>query len=154
MKNNEVIIKVGAAGGSLTLYGLRSNEGWQFSRSLIDQSLVLMDGPEIRHASNTVNTWLDALKLLDKYSWHRLCPISVHTEFRGMVMDAVLERFNSQHGTKPERLSEWGEICGIGDGESNLHIKRLRTGGLELLTSMTNPIATMHRMRPMTSRNC
>ena len=54
MGQSEVIVEVGAEGGSVTLYGLRTKQGWLFSRKVIDQSLMLLDEPQIQHDSSCV----------------------------------------------------------------------------------------------------
>jgi hypothetical protein len=46
MNDSEVIIELGAEGGSVTLYGIRTERGWFFSREVIDSGLMLIDeGP-------------------------------------------------------------------------------------------------------------
>ena len=118
MTGSEVIIQVGCEGGDLTLYGVRTVEGWLFSRSVIDQSMLLLDETEIRHASDTVTAWPDALKLMDQYKWFDLCPIDVHPEFRGMVLEAVIERYAQREPQR--RLPRWVEICSLVGGEPTI----------------------------------
>ena len=116
MNQSEIIVKVGAEGGNLTLYGVRTGNGWIFSRNVIDQSLLLLtDGPEIRHTSETVDSWPEALKLLDEYPWHRLSPREVHQEFRQAVFDGVVERFQREGEQSPSRLDRWKYRCDIAD---------------------------------------
>lgn len=117
MEQSEVIVKVGAEGGSITLFGVRTKEGWQFSRELIDQSLLLLDEPEIRHDSKVVSSWPEALELMDRYPWQHLRPLDVHPEFRGMVFEAVLERYNAKSDKNPRRLPDWEKVCSIVGGE-------------------------------------
>ena len=118
MTGSEVIIQVGSEGGDLTLFGVRSADGWLFSRSVIDQSMLLLNEPEIRHASDTVTAWPDALKLLDRYKWFDLRPMDVHPEFRSMVLEAVIERYSQYEQQK--RLLQWEEICGVVGGEPTI----------------------------------
>lgn len=118
MKGSEVIIQVGSEGGDLTLFGVRTTNGWLFSRSVIDQSMLLLDEPEIRHASDTVTAWPDALKLMDRYQWFDLRPMDVHPEFRGMVLEAVNERYSQCEMQR--RLPDWEEICGVVGGEPTI----------------------------------
>ena len=44
----EVIVDVSAEGGGVTLYGVRTKNGWLFSRGVIDQTLLLLGEAEIR----------------------------------------------------------------------------------------------------------
>ena len=119
MNQSEIIVKVGAEGGDLTLYGVRTEKGWIFSRDVIDQSLLLLGEPEIRHSSATVDSWEEALKLLDKYPWHNLSPREVHPEFRQAVFDAVVARFKRENKQDPRRLPDWKMRCGIVDDRSS-----------------------------------
>lgn len=116
MGQSEVIFEVGAEGGSLAIYGIRAESGWFFSRELIDQSSVLLEGGSgIQHTSQIVNSWERALSLLDKYPWQRLYPVLVHPEFRKEVFDAVLNRYNSTNDTEQQRLPYWKKLCGISE---------------------------------------
>jgi hypothetical protein len=67
-KVGEVILKVGTAGGSLTLVGVRSAQGWQFQRKVYDCGLVLInEGPPISRESDWIDSWEAALKILDEH---------------------------------------------------------------------------------------
>jgi hypothetical protein len=112
---SEVIIEIGADGGSVTLYGIRTKRGWCFSRETIDCGLVLIDeGPTIQHNTDIVDSWEAALELLDQYPWVTLYPISIHPEFRYKLWVAVQERL--QNKTKTSQLdavrAEWDTLCG------------------------------------------
>ncbi len=117
MEQNEVILQVGAEGGHLTLYGIRTTYGWLFSRQVIDQTPDLFNEPWIQHNSEIVNLWSDALKLLDRYPWHKLYPLEVHSEFREMVFDAVVVRYKSENDINPRGLADWKKLCGISNEE-------------------------------------
>ena len=84
----EVIIRVGAEGGSWTLVGRRtkSPDGWEFAAELNEQ--YEYDDP-IYGKSDWVSDWQSALKLYAKYPWHSLYPLEVHKEFRAAVEVAV-----------------------------------------------------------------
>ena len=116
MKQSEVIFKVGAAGGSVTLYGVRANHGWLFSRRVIDQTPELIDEPWIQHKSevvdSTVDSWQTALELMDRYHWHRLSPREVHSEFRELVWAAVVARYELVSDEDYRYLAEWEGLCG------------------------------------------
>ncbi|MDD2811235.1 hypothetical protein [Rhodoferax sp.] len=111
MEKNEVIIDVGAEGDELTLYGLRSAEGWVFSRRVIANSTERIYEARIQRTSQVVDTWPAALSLLDQYPWQHLYPIDVHPEFRRKVFDAVVERFKSDVEKNPRRLADWTNVC-------------------------------------------
>lgn len=112
MTTNEIVLEVGAEGGSVTLFGVRTENGWLFSRELIDQTTLMLDEPEIQHTSQFVDSWDAALALMDKYPWHKLFPVRVHTEFKTAILDAVLARFSSKNYVDHHRLRRWQEICG------------------------------------------
>jgi hypothetical protein len=103
----EVVLEVGAEGGSITLYGLRTNQGWVFSRKVIDQTPELIDEQSIATNSECVGPWEAALGLLDRYPWPRLYPISVHPEFRDRVWSAVQDKLDGDE----EALRRWRAIC-------------------------------------------
>jgi len=76
----QVIVEVGSEGGSLTLYGIQSAEGWRFRAETNEAALVddedMPDHPE----RPWVETWRSALKQLDGYPWTQLYPLEVHPE--------------------------------------------------------------------------
>lgn len=111
MGESEVILEIGAEGGSITLCGTRTADGWRFSRNLLDQTPELLDEPAIEHDSNMVESWSAALELLDTYPWHRLFPLWVHPEFRGLVLDAVKARYTANGPRGPDRTDRWEELC-------------------------------------------
>jgi hypothetical protein len=112
MGKNEIIVRVGAEGGDVTLYGVRDGRRWLFSREVIDQTPLMIDESAIEHSSETVTTWRRALKLLDKYPWHHLYPLEVHPEFRERVMAEVIKRFEAENNIDPYRLPDWEQVCG------------------------------------------
>ncbi len=111
---SEVILRVGAEGGSLTLYGARTPGGWRFSRRVIDQTMALLDlddGEVIDEESAVVGSWAAALALMDRYQWHRLYPLEVHPAFRARVMQAVVARLRRDVEKDPERVYRWKAAC-------------------------------------------
>jgi len=104
--DREVIVEIGAEGGSITLFGVRSPRGWLYSRS-VDE---VIDEERSQHASNIVNSWEAALGLLDQDPWHMLSPQHVHPEFRRQILAAVQKRFES--GDDPwGRMEKWRKLC-------------------------------------------
>ena len=60
------------------------------------------DQREIRRVSKTVESWDDALALLDQQGWLHLDAIHVHPEFRERVLKVVVERL----GTDPKNARQ------------------------------------------------
>ncbi len=111
MSESEVIIELGAEGGSITLFGVRSPRGWLYSRSVDDWTSELIDEERIEHDSNVVDSWESALGLLDRYPWHMLSPVRIHPEFREQIWIAVQRRFEGR-GDAMARIEKWRELCG------------------------------------------
>jgi hypothetical protein len=81
----EVIIELGAEGGSITLHGIRTERGWWFLREAVE----CIDEDSNQEKSAFVDSWEAALKLLDRYTWAELYPISIHPDFRKQIWVAV-----------------------------------------------------------------
>ena len=120
MSTKEVIVSIIAEGGSITLIGNKGpNLDWQFARGVLDQTpgfLTKKDGgtSAIRHASDWVNTWLEAVALLDRYPWAMLNGQEVHPEFRARVWTEVnrrLARVSPDYADSRRR--RWAEVCGL-----------------------------------------
>ena len=82
MNEFEVIIELGAEGGSLALHGIRTEQGWLFSRHLVDWTPELINEGRIQGKSTCVDSWDAALCLLDQYPWYKLSPIVIHPTLR------------------------------------------------------------------------
>ncbi len=106
----QTVVRVGAAGGSVTLYGQPSAQGWLFSRTVNDQTPLMLDQSEIRHSSTAVADWAEALELLDAYPWARLYPIKVHPEFVELILAAVSQRIEGS-GVQSSQLKRWKRVC-------------------------------------------
>ena len=106
MPDKEVIVEIGAEGGSISLFGVRSPRGWLYSRSLGE----LIDEERSQHDSNVVDSWEAALGLLDQYPWHMLYPLHVHPEFRRQIFAAVQKLFESSD-VPMGRMEKWRELC-------------------------------------------
>jgi hypothetical protein len=115
LPTSEIIVEVGGEGGSVTLYGIRMNDGWVFSRKSIDQSAAFIGESWERLESQTVASWSEALELLDSYPWHRLFPLQVHPDFRSQVLDVVKTRYEGVENSVWNRLPDWEALCGILD---------------------------------------
>jgi hypothetical protein len=123
MTKTEVIIKIGAELGSITIYGMRTERGWSFRRDVSDQTPELLDEEWIEHSSATVDTWEGALKLLDKYPWFKLHPIQIHPDFRQQIWLAVQARLANAEISE-FALQRWRELCACavtGQGADEVH---------------------------------
>lgn len=122
MNTMQVIISVGAEGGSLTLIGKKDAAlKWRFARGVLDQTpsfLSKEDGGDstIRHTSDWVNTWSEAMALLDRYPWGMLSALVVHPEFRARVWTEVNRRLDRESSEYSEsRRRRWAEVCRIAE---------------------------------------
>ena len=117
-----MILKVGAAGGSVTLLGRRGDgEQWQFARVTVDQTEALLgetgDGvvraPSVENLE-WVGCWEEGIRLMDRYPWARLHPIAVHPEFVERVRVAVEERLagERQHRSVERERGQWERLLG------------------------------------------
>ena len=109
----KIILRVGAEGGDLTLYGFRRASGWLFSLSVYDCTPVLVDEgePAIKHISSGVTLWADAIALLDAYPWAELHPLTVHPDFRKQVWNEVESRLDPKRDE--HYLDQWRRICEV-----------------------------------------
>jgi hypothetical protein len=126
MNAPEVIIAVGAEGGSITLFGQKDEFGqrdaqgaWRFSRAVLDQTYTFLSeedgpGPEINHSSDWVRTWPEAMILMDRYPWAMLYGQEVHPDFRDRVWAEVNERLQDANSATAERAREhWARVCAV-----------------------------------------
>jgi hypothetical protein len=110
MDKCEVVVEVLAEGGSIALIGARHGRGWTFSRSVNDSTSELIGEKPIFHKSAEVDSWEDALGLLDKYPWQTFYPSKVHPEFRARVWIALQERLAGDE-KKSLELERWRDLC-------------------------------------------
>ena len=116
-----LVLEVGAEGGSLTLVGRPVAGGqWQFARVTDDQTEALFgdSGAEITappavKPEDWVENWAEALRLMDRYRWARLYPLTVHPEFVDRVRAAVEERLADVDEAGAERArGKWERLLG------------------------------------------
>ena len=117
-----VILKVGAAGGSVTLVGREGDgEQWQLALVVVDQTEELLgetgDGvvrPPPVEKLEWVASWEEGLQLMDRYPWARLHPVAVHPEFVERVRVAVEERLagEPQHRSVERERGNWERLLG------------------------------------------
>jgi hypothetical protein len=116
LASRQLILIAGAEGGGLKLYGERIERSWRFSCDFVDQTPFMLaedeDRREIRRVRKTVESWNEALAMLDQQRWMNLSPVMVHPEFRAKVWDAARTRL----GEDPKnagRLDRWRDRCDI-----------------------------------------
>jgi hypothetical protein len=117
-----LLLKVGAAGGSVTLVGRKGDgEQWQFARVTVDLTEALLGetGDGVVQAPPVeilewVASWEEGLRLMDRYPWARLHPVAVHPAFVERVMVAVEERLagEPQHRSVERARGKWERLLG------------------------------------------
>ncbi len=110
----EVILQLGAEGGSIGLYGMETERGWLFYRDVSDLTPELIGEERVQHKSPVVQSWQAALALLDQYPWQRLFPLTVHPEFSERIWSAVRNQLKNDRGSG-FHLGNWRKICAGGD---------------------------------------
>jgi hypothetical protein len=102
----ETIPEVGAEGGTISLFGDKDAQGrWRFWARK-DETMMsdVLDEDEpgglgsLVNTSEPVSSLPEALALLDKYSWHRLKPLRIHSEFGLAILSEVQKRGTSEEG--------------------------------------------------------
>lgn len=106
----QVIVKLAAEGGSLTLYGIQSPDGWQFRVETDEVGLIEDEDMSDLPQRPWVETWRSALKQLDAYPWTQLHAVTVHPKFRNRVFKALQTRKNK--GLEID-WAQWGEALHI-----------------------------------------
>ena len=99
MKKNEpeLILKIGGAGGSLTVWSVDAKDGTRSFVVKVNETTLkgVMDEEDangLSFKSETVPllSFADALVALGHYPWYRLSPRFVHQDFREPVLNAVM----------------------------------------------------------------
>lgn len=111
----QLILKVGAEGGCICLYGRKDENGeWQFLRETDERTLSDMLSDEDREGlsfyskTEPVTGWHNALEILNRYPWPCLYPLYVHQEFS----DAVLMGLKNYKGGPCEiDFRHWDAVC-------------------------------------------
>lgn len=114
---NEVVLKVGAEGGDVTLVGRQAlNGAWQFARATEDQTEFLLGDADAIWCSESawVDGWEAALTLMDRYPWAMLYPLTVHPEFVDRVRVAIEERLSKREPSPhaEHARDKWERVLG------------------------------------------
>ena len=96
-KRRKLVFKIGAAGGSLSVWTVNAEDGTRSflvkrNESTLKEFMTKEDADGVSFKSKIVPllTFDDALAVLGKYPWHRLTPMLVHKDFREPVLTAVM----------------------------------------------------------------
>ena len=120
MKKNrqELILKVGAAGGSISVWSVSAKDGTRSFMVKTDESTLkeLMtkeDAAGITFKSKTgpLISFADALAVLGRYPWHSLYPMFVHQDFIDPVLTAVMNLGGEKEVNRWRRRLN-NEFCG------------------------------------------
>ena len=116
-----MIVRVGAEGGNVTLFGRKKpDQQWEFRRAINDSSLSMLyeeeDGPD--SSSQTLpefvwtTSWVGAVALLDRYPWAQLVPLAVHVDFRADVLVEVTRRLLAGTSSRARtQMDRWLAVC-------------------------------------------
>ena len=107
----EIVLQVGAEGGSLTIVRYHvSGEKWQFAfirdESTLADFLVEEDQEDFFEALDSIATFEDAIALMNKYPWPNLYPLVVHPEYVNRVREIIEKSGN------PRAKDRWKDILG------------------------------------------
>jgi hypothetical protein len=99
MKRNkqELILKVGAAGGTISVWSISAKDSTRSFMVKTDESTLkeLMTEEEaagiaFKSKTGALGSFADALAVLGRYPWHLLYPMFVHQDFIDPVLTAVM----------------------------------------------------------------
>ena len=110
-EKKELVLEIGAAGGSLSVWSETDKDGAQFFFVVQDESILKdfldkEDGSDLIYNSKTgrLNSFAAALNVLDRYPWHRLYPSFVHPGFIDPVCAAVMSRGGEKEASRWRRI--------------------------------------------------
>lgn len=103
-----IILQVGAESGSITLLGDQVDDQWRFRLGMREDST---ESSEARD-HEWVDTWEEALTLLDKYPWHALYPFEVSAEFAEEIYAQVVDSKRAQRLWPDWEMAFKGKLAG------------------------------------------
>ncbi len=106
----DIIVQAQAAGATWTLYGRHTRGGWSFQTDLDDRTVTPLLGKQVRHLSDEMNSWNDALATFDQQPWYRFQPVQVHPQFRDSIWHAFEERLQ-RYGSTEAVAARWRAYC-------------------------------------------
>ena len=92
----ELLLRIGAEGGSIAVYGsLSSDAASRFRVLMIDHTPTFLEfdegGTPSRRDSGWLTSWADAMTALARWPWPHLVPLFVHERVAREVWDSVEE---------------------------------------------------------------
>jgi hypothetical protein len=118
-----VVIKIGAEGGSITVVARASVGGvTEYSVRLRDQTLTFLAEGEadnvIRRDTQWSDRWDDVIASLGRWPWPMLVPLQVHPDYADRVLLAV-EQYRGRDGepARPQSVDRWTEACRSKEGD-------------------------------------
>ena len=112
-----VVIKIGAEGGSITVITRASAGGvTEYSVRLRDQTLTFLAEDEadnvIRRDTQWSNSWSDVIASLGRWPWPMLVPLHVHADYADRVLLAV-QQFRGGDGqpARESSVERWKVAC-------------------------------------------
>ena len=88
--SEEVLLEIGTEGGSLIILRVRGPEGtWKFifitDESTMAEFLDLDDQIELVKKYPPVDTFEEAVQLMNKYPWHEMHVVTIHPEYAEVI---------------------------------------------------------------------
>jgi hypothetical protein len=117
MRDAELLLKIGAAGGLIAVYGgAPDSPQSRFRVAVLDQTPTFLSddeaGPAIRKDSGWLPTWDAVIQALGRYPWPNLSVIYVHPSVRSAVWDAVQAyAANASTPVRAVSLERWRREC-------------------------------------------
>ena len=110
-----MILKVGATGGSLSIWSVNIKDGTRSFVVTTDESTLKefmgkgdAIGLSFKSKTPPLNSFADALTTLGQYPWHKLYPMFVHQDFREPVLTAVTNLGGEQLANRWQRKLNGG----------------------------------------------
>ena len=109
----ELVLKIGAAGGSLSVWSVNAKDGTRSflvkqDETTLKELMTKEDASGIIFKSKTgpLLSFADALVVLGRYPWHLLYPLFVHQDFIDPVLTAVVNLGGEKESNRWRRKLE------------------------------------------------
>ena len=109
----ELVLKVGAMGGSISIWLVNAKDGTRSFVVKTDESTLkeFMDeedanGLSFKSETGSLHSFADALIVLGRDPWHLLYPMFVHQDFMDPVLTAVLNLGGEKESNRWRRKLE------------------------------------------------
>lgn len=118
MSYPQLLISIGAEGGSIALYGdITDASQPRFKLMVVDQTPTFLTGDdaglEIRRDSGWLLSWADAMTALDRYPWVQLHVLHVDPAVAASVWMSVEHYIaRSNQPVRDISLDRWRAACG------------------------------------------